>query len=137
MGGFYVDDDILDYDVLYCEDCGDSDRFIGEANSFAEAWDLVWDKVSIFGSGGVDLQSTFSEFVSVFNVKTKIDAEKASEDKILREIGRICGKPVRVFCISEGTESKWGYDLFVVGDSAEDVAREKNTNINNIKEVSY
>lgn len=33
MGGYYASDTMCDDDSLYCEDCGDYDRYIGEASS--------------------------------------------------------------------------------------------------------
>lgn len=41
MGGFYATTEELDYEWLYCETCGDSDRYIGVANSRKEARRLL------------------------------------------------------------------------------------------------
>lgn len=47
-GGLYVSDEKLDYDQLYCEQCGDSDQFVGRADTKEEAKKLLetefWDK---------------------------------------------------------------------------------------------
>lgn len=45
MGGLYTSEEELDYDVLYCEQCGDSDSLIGTADSIDEAWEMLkpWD----------------------------------------------------------------------------------------------
>ena len=48
MGSLYVSDYILDYDDLYCEECGDSDWFIGQAETKEEAWELLRDKTATF-----------------------------------------------------------------------------------------
>lgn len=48
MGGLYVSDEILDYDMLYCETCGDSDELVGTAETAAEAWDLLKDETDTF-----------------------------------------------------------------------------------------
>ena len=57
MGYLYVDDDILDYDERYCEQCGDSDWFIGRANTREEAWNLLKDDTNTDGfSGGWDYE---------------------------------------------------------------------------------
>lgn len=57
MGYLYVDDNILDYDEQYCEQCGDSDWFIGRANTREEAWNLLKDDINIDGfSGGWDYE---------------------------------------------------------------------------------
>jgi hypothetical protein len=36
MGGIYFDEAILNYDYLYCEQCGDSDTHLGHANTWEE-----------------------------------------------------------------------------------------------------
>lgn len=43
MGGFFTSDHQLSFDEIYCEQCGDSDDFIGEANTAEEAWNLFKD----------------------------------------------------------------------------------------------
>ena len=52
MGDLYTSYDALDYDDLYCEQCGDSDWLIGHASTRKEAWDLLKDDVDVNGSGG-------------------------------------------------------------------------------------
>ena len=52
LGGLYTSDEYLNYDDLYCEQCGDSDWLIGYAATRAEAWDLLTDYTDIDGSGG-------------------------------------------------------------------------------------
>ncbi len=39
-GGIYTSDEPINYEDLYCEECGDSDWEIGSADGFAEAWAL-------------------------------------------------------------------------------------------------
>ena len=36
LGGIYVVKEKLDYNFLYCEQCGDSDWYIGKANTLEE-----------------------------------------------------------------------------------------------------
>ena len=43
MGGLYTLDEPLDYEDLYCEECGDSDWLIGYAETREEAWNLLKD----------------------------------------------------------------------------------------------
>ena len=52
LGGLYTSDEYLDYDDLYCEQCGDSDWLIGYADTRKEAWNLLTDYTDIDGSGG-------------------------------------------------------------------------------------
>ena len=54
LGGLYTSDEYLDYDDLFCEQCGDSDLLIGYATTRAEAWELLRDDTNINGSGGWD-----------------------------------------------------------------------------------
>lgn len=56
MGSLYTMDDMLDYDDLYCEICGDSDLLIGYAETRGEAWDLLKDDTNIDESGGWDYE---------------------------------------------------------------------------------
>ena len=54
LGGLYTSDEYLDYDDLFCEQCGDSDWLIGYATTKEEAWELLKDDININGSGGWD-----------------------------------------------------------------------------------
>lgn len=54
MGGLYASDEPLEYEDLYCEECGDSDWLIGYAETREEAWNLLKDDTDIYGSGGWD-----------------------------------------------------------------------------------
>ena len=48
LGSLYVSDYELDYDDLYCEECGDSDWLIGHAETRKEAWGLLKDSTDTF-----------------------------------------------------------------------------------------
>lgn len=48
MGSLYTSDTALDYEDLYCEQCGDSDWLIGYATTRAEAWELLKDDTATF-----------------------------------------------------------------------------------------
>lgn len=54
MGGLFVSDDVLDYEQIYCETCGDSDFLLGYAETREEAWELLKDDTDINGSGGLN-----------------------------------------------------------------------------------
>ena len=54
LGGLYTSDEPLDYEDLYCEECGDSDSLIGYAETRSEAWNLLKDETDIGGCGGWD-----------------------------------------------------------------------------------
>lgn len=64
LGGLYTSNEYLDYDDLYCEQCGDSDWLIGRATTRAEAWELLKDDTDINGSGGWDYNYV-QEFIKV------------------------------------------------------------------------
>ena len=107
-GGVYFTDYEQDYDELYCEICGDSDTFLGEADSFLEAWELLEEKVSVFGRGGFSLQYIYPALCEEFST----DAENAGEacpevdldgfcrlkdSEILEKVRKITGKEFRFF----------------------------------------
>ena len=41
LGGLFCSDRELDFDEIYCEDCGDSDNLIGCADTAETAWQLL------------------------------------------------------------------------------------------------
>lgn len=43
LGGVYTSDEMLDYEYLHCEQCGDSDWLLGEAETREEAYNLLKD----------------------------------------------------------------------------------------------
>lgn len=69
LGGFYASDEPLDYDMLYCETCGDSDFLLGYADTVREALDVLvgnvygmeYVKEFIGGTFGVDLKISDGE----------------------------------------------------------------------------
>lgn len=63
MGGLYTTEEPLDYEDLYCEQCGDSDSLIGFAKTRKEAWSLLKDHTDINGSGGYNY-SYVQEFIN-------------------------------------------------------------------------
>ena len=56
LGGLYTSDEELDYDYLYCEQCGDSDTLIGSFSTIQDFWNLIKEECDINGSGGYSLQ---------------------------------------------------------------------------------
>ena len=64
MGSLYVSTYYLDFEDLYCEQCGDSDCFIGCAETKKEAWDLLKNSTDINGSGGWDYDYV-QEFINL------------------------------------------------------------------------
>lgn len=62
MGGLFASEDYLDYDECYCEECGDSDSLIGQADTKEEVWELLKPYTDINGSGGFDYDYVY-EFI--------------------------------------------------------------------------
>lgn len=54
MGSLYATDYQLSYDERHCEQCGDTDWFLGTADTKDEAWELLKDITNMNGSGGWD-----------------------------------------------------------------------------------
>lgn len=65
LGSLYTSDYYLDFEDLYCEECGGSDWLIGYAETKEEAWDLLKDSIDINGSGGWDYWYV-EEFVNTY-----------------------------------------------------------------------
>ena len=41
MGGIYFSEEILDYEYLYCDQCGDSDWYLGHADTWEDVLNLI------------------------------------------------------------------------------------------------
>jgi hypothetical protein len=41
LGGIYFSEDVLDWDELYCDECGDSDTHLGHANTWEEVISML------------------------------------------------------------------------------------------------
>lgn len=47
LGGIYASKELYDSDRLYCDECGDSDWYLGEANTLDEAWELLKSETAL------------------------------------------------------------------------------------------
>lgn len=65
LGGIYTTGCELSFDDLYCEECGDSDWPLGEAESAAEAWDILKPMTELNGEGGYLLSYIFPIVMSL------------------------------------------------------------------------
>ena len=61
LGGVYLSDDILD--DTYCEECGDSDRHLGHADTWDDVLDLITDDDGWCGYTDKYLDDLREEFV--------------------------------------------------------------------------
>lgn len=90
LGGLYTSEDVLDYDELYCEQCDDSDTYLGSFETLADLWALIKDDCSIDGSGGWSLQYIYPWIVAEFDLPHKVEAAQGfcclSDAEILQRI---------------------------------------------------
>lgn len=65
LGGIYFSNCEYDYDELYCECCGDYDKFIGTANTAKEAIGCLaaYGMINIDDCGGYDLEYVLEQMV--------------------------------------------------------------------------
>lgn len=56
LGGLYVEEGWWDYDDLYCEECGDSDKCLGRFDNIRDAIAGLAENINIYGSGGYCLE---------------------------------------------------------------------------------
>ena len=68
LGGLYATNYARSYDELYCEQCGDSDEFLGYAETREEAWELLKPITDIEGSGGYDYDYVMEFLDNIFRV---------------------------------------------------------------------
>ena len=71
VGGLYINEECLNFEDLYCEECGDSDNLLGSFETLKEFWDLVKDECDINGSGGFHCRICIQSLLrnSVFHMK--------------------------------------------------------------------
>ena len=86
LGGLYTSDEELDYDYLYCEQCGDSDTLIGSFSTIQDFWNLIKEECDINGSGGYSLQYVYPILVSEFDLPDNVRYENDYE----RDCGFCC-----------------------------------------------
>ena len=65
LGSLYLTDYEKSFEDLYCEQCGDYDRLVGEFNSAIDALIYMANDINIDGSGGWDLRYVLKE-LSIF-----------------------------------------------------------------------
>ena len=90
MGGLYSTQEEQEFEDLNCEQCGDSDWFIGEYETLKEYWNLIKEDCSINGSGGWSLQSIYVDICKEFNLPMPpLDEDywaNLSDDEIIKNI---------------------------------------------------
>ena len=92
LGGLYTSDEELDYDYLYCEQCGDSDELIGSFSTIQDFWNLIKEECDINGSGGFSLQYVYPILVSEFDLPDNVRYENDYE----RDCGFCCNSERKI-----------------------------------------
>lgn len=106
VGGLYINEECLNFEDLYCEECGDSDNLLGSFETLKEFWDLVKDECDINGSGGLSLPYLYPIIVEEFCLPYEVVYENDyvrdcgyccnSDEEILRNIEDALKKDYRV-----------------------------------------
>jgi hypothetical protein len=85
LGGIYSSDDLIDYDYLYCEECGDSDRLIGKYDTIQEFLKDYADEINLDNSGGYDLESLIDELFELGTIDIDIAREIVRANKKMQK----------------------------------------------------
>ena len=60
LGGLYFEDEIFDDDMLYCDECGDSDMFMGDVGTWQEALNAIgYTHLNVDCNGGYQLDYVY------------------------------------------------------------------------------
>ena len=87
LGGLYCTDYEQDWDDLYCEQCGDSDDYIGCFDSAKDVLAYMADDIDVDNSGGWILEMLLEDLKSFDDVPSLAEAEdivrknKSQEDE--------------------------------------------------------
>lgn len=86
LGGLYVENEALDYDLLYCEECGDSDQLLFESDNIYDIAEFLKGKTSIFNTGGYSYEHTLNIMKQCYSILEGKDPYKNEYDESLEEI---------------------------------------------------
>ena len=85
LGGIYTSDEEIPFEDLYCEECGDSDTELGEADTIAEAWQVLKPQTAISEEcGGYEPAYILPILASFVDEDTKIPDLKVNDYGISR-----------------------------------------------------
>lgn len=103
LGGYYTAQKKYDRKELYCEQCGDSDWFLGSFSTPKELWDIVRGDVDVDGCGGICLAYIYHFIDEVFNANFNIKYQfpdwsndkcwefvANTDDEMVKEIEEFC-----------------------------------------------
>lgn len=86
LGGLYVENEALDYDLLCCEECGDSDQLLFESDNIYDIAEFLKDKTSIFNTGGYTYEHTLDIMKQCYAILEGEEPNKDEYDESLEEI---------------------------------------------------
>lgn len=86
LGGLYVENEALGYDMLYCEECGDSDQLLFESDNIYDIAEFLKDKTSIFNTSGYSYEHTLDIMKQCCAILEGEDPNKDEYDESLEEI---------------------------------------------------
>lgn len=92
VDGLYINEDCLNFEDLYCEECGDSDNLLGSFETLKEFWDLVKDECDINGSGGLSLSYLYPIIVEEFGLPYEV----TYENEYTMESGYCCNSEKQI-----------------------------------------
>lgn len=70
LGGIYFSEEELDDEFLYCDQCGDDDWEIGEADTYEEAKSLIIEHYKSYGYEDDEIdENTNKKLKEWFNIK--------------------------------------------------------------------
>lgn len=151
MGGIYAEEEELPFECLYCDSCGDSDHYLGYAETFEDAWNLMKGMTSFcgYGPGCYDLFYIFSVLCSAYKPEEILPKGSRkcglTDRKIVRRISEIIGKPVKVWMLvrrfeflnnkREDDEIRFDFVFAAPEDTKEKLGKKYYTDEAMIKEV--
>lgn len=86
LGGLYVENEVLDYDLLCCEECGDSDQLLFESDNIYDIAEFLKEKTSIFNTGGYTYEHTLDIMKQCYAILEGEEPNKNEYDESLEEI---------------------------------------------------
>lgn len=99
-GGLFITEDELSVEECFCETCFDYDEFIGTFETIKDFWNIVKNRCSLNGSGGLSLQWLLPFIADHFDDKFVITYDSYSDQAqgfcsntdtdIVKQIETIC-----------------------------------------------
>jgi len=98
MGGIYTTEEELDYDSLYCDECGDSDWYIGNFNTFEDFLTYYADEINYYGCGGYDLQYLINDLSPTFDYDKALQIVKENKKGVMIDKYKFIDEMMETLC---------------------------------------